>query len=131
MCAVHDLNERMVYATMNLQMRGTLSLYQRLSKFPFGNTIFSWGVSLRAPYFASIHPLIIDLRPGYCRVRIRDRRSIRNHIGSIHAGAMCTLSELVGEGWVRSADVDGLIEALMRGNAHRIFSYKETLQHWR
>jgi uncharacterized protein (TIGR00369 family) len=77
-------------------MRGTLLLYQRLSTLPFGNTIFSWGVSFRAPYFASIHPFVVDLRPGYCQVKIRDRRAIRNHIGSIHAGAMCTLSELVG-----------------------------------
>ncbi len=77
-------------------MNSTLSLYTRLSKFPLGNAIFTKGLTLRAPYFGSIHPLVVDLRPGYCQVRIKDRRSIRNHIGTIHAGAMCTLSELVG-----------------------------------
>jgi len=77
-------------------MNRTLSLFQRLSKFPLGNAIFSKGVTLYAPYFANIHPLVVDLRPGYCETRIKDRRSIRNHIGSVHAGAMCTLSELVG-----------------------------------
>ena len=77
-------------------MNSTLRLYRQLSKYPLGNAIFSKGVTLRAPYFASIHPLVIDLRPGNCEVRIKDRRSIRNHIGSVHAGAMCNLSELVG-----------------------------------
>lgn len=77
-------------------MNSTLRLFRKLSKFPLGNAIFSKGVSLRAPYFASIHPLVVDLRPGTCEVRIKDRRSIRNHFGSVHAGAMCNLSELVG-----------------------------------
>jgi acyl-coenzyme A thioesterase PaaI-like protein len=77
-------------------MMSTLSLYKQLSKFPFGQYIFSKALAFRAPYFASIKPLITELRPGYCRVEINDRRAIRNHIGSINAGAMCTLSELTG-----------------------------------
>ncbi|MFT6267067.1 MAG: hypothetical protein ACJAWS_003233 [Oleiphilaceae bacterium] len=74
----------------------TLSLYKQLSKLPFGQYIFSKALAFRAPYFSSIKPLIKELRPGYCRVEINDRRAIRNHIGSINAGAMCTLSELTG-----------------------------------
>lgn len=77
-------------------MNRTLSLYQKLTKFPLGKLIFSKGVAFRAPYFASIHALVTELRLGYCRAMIKDRRSVRNHIGSIHAGAMCTLSELTG-----------------------------------
>ena len=57
---------------------------------------FSKALAFRAPYFSSIKPLITELRPGHCRVEMKDRRSIRNHIGSINAGAMCTLSELTG-----------------------------------
>jgi len=74
----------------------TLSLYERLSKLPFGQYLFSKALAFRAPYFSSIKPRITALRPGYCRVEINDRRAIRNHIGSINAGAMCTLSELTG-----------------------------------
>jgi len=77
-------------------MNSTLSLYHRLIKIPWGKAIFTRGLTLRAPYFASIHPLVAELRPGHCTVKMKDRRSVRNHIGSIHAGAMCTLSELTG-----------------------------------
>jgi acyl-coenzyme A thioesterase PaaI-like protein len=74
----------------------TFALYKKLTKLPFGHYVFSKALTFRAPYFSSIKPLITELRPGYCRVEINDRRAIRNHIGSINAGAMCTLSELTG-----------------------------------
>jgi len=77
-------------------MSNTLNLYERFTRFPLGSFLFSRALTFRAPYFSSISPHITDLRPGYCRVGIKDRRSIRNHIGSIHAGALCTLSELTG-----------------------------------
>jgi acyl-coenzyme A thioesterase PaaI-like protein len=77
-------------------MNKTLSLYQSCAKFPLGKITFSKGLTFRVPFFASIRPKITDLHPGHCRVKIKDRRSIRNHIGSINAGALCTLSELAG-----------------------------------
>jgi acyl-coenzyme A thioesterase PaaI-like protein len=77
-------------------MSGTLTLYERFKRFPLGNILFSRALSFRAPYFSTIHPYVTDLRSGYCRVEIKDRRSIRNHLGSVHAGALCTLSELTG-----------------------------------
>jgi len=77
-------------------MSNTLALYQRYSRWPFGNRLVSAALGIRAPYFSTIHPLILELAPGLCKVQIKDRRSIRNHFGTIHAGAMCTLSELAG-----------------------------------
>ena len=77
-------------------MTSTLALYERFARFPFGTVLFSKALSLRAPYFSTIHAHVTHLRPGYCRAEIKDRRSIRNHLGTIHAGALCTLSELVG-----------------------------------
>ena len=77
-------------------MTSTLSLFQRFSRFPLGTLLFSKALTLRAPYFSTIHPHITQLRPGYSCVEIKDRRSIRNHMGTIHAGALCTLSELAG-----------------------------------
>jgi acyl-coenzyme A thioesterase PaaI-like protein len=77
-------------------MSATLSLYVQFSKYPMGNTLFSKALSFRAPYFSTIHPRVTELRSGHCTVEIKDRRSIRNHLGSIHAGALCTLAELTG-----------------------------------
>ena len=77
-------------------MRSTLTLYEQFSRYPLGSVILSKALAFRAPYFSTIHPHVTRLRPGYCRIEIKDRRSIRNHLGTIHAGALCTLSELTG-----------------------------------
>lgn len=77
-------------------MNKTLNLYKQISKYPLGNYIFTKGLTFRAPYFSTIHPLVTVLSSGLCKVEIKDRRSVRNHLGTINAGAMCTLSELTG-----------------------------------
>lgn len=77
-------------------MSRTLALYEKITKFPLGNIVFSRALAFKAPYFSTIHPLVTDLRSGCCTTEINDRRSIRNHLGTIHAGALCTLSELTG-----------------------------------
>ena len=77
-------------------MSTTLALYERFKKYPLGNLLISKALAFRAPYFSTIHPHVTQLRPGYSRVEIKERRSIRNHLGTINAGALCTLSELTG-----------------------------------
>ncbi len=76
-------------------MKNTLKIYERLSKVPFGNWIFSKLMGIRVPYFSSIYPLITDLRPGLCIAVIKQRRALHNHIGTVHAIALCNLCELV------------------------------------
>lgn len=71
-----------------------LDLYQRLSRFPGGRWLFTRIVCFRAPYFGSIRPLFIDLRPGFSRVSMKKRRSVQNHLGGVHALAMGNLCEL-------------------------------------
>uniref|UniRef100_UPI0032206538 hotdog fold domain-containing protein n=1 Tax=Rudaea sp. TaxID=2136325 RepID=UPI0032206538 len=51
-------------------------------------------ICAKAPYFASIAPLVEELAPGRCAVVLRDRRRVRNHIGTVHAIAMCNAAEL-------------------------------------
>ncbi|NIJ74225.1 acyl-coenzyme A thioesterase PaaI-like protein [Xanthomonas sp. F4] len=50
----------------------------------------------KASYFASIAPRITVLEPGRCEARIAHRRRVNNHIGTVHAIALCNLAELAG-----------------------------------
>ncbi len=73
-----------------------LRLFRRLGGSPSGRWLFSKLICRRAPYFASIAPRIELLEPGRCIVQIRDRRAVRNHIGTVHAIALCNMAELAG-----------------------------------
>jgi acyl-coenzyme A thioesterase PaaI-like protein len=70
------------------------SLYRRITRWPGGHWLFSRAVCWRAPYFATIAPRFVALAPGRCEVRMRDRRRVHNHIGTVHAIALCNLAEL-------------------------------------
>lgn len=77
-------------------MATILERYQNLSRYPGGKFIFAKLVGLSAPFFSKIHPIFIDLRPAYCETQIKDRRSVRNHLGTINAGALCSMAEMTG-----------------------------------
>ncbi len=74
----------------------TLTLWQRFASKPGGKWAFSRLVCFKAPYFGSIHPVFQELRPDYCQIAIRKRRSVLNHIGTVHAIAICNMAELAG-----------------------------------
>jgi len=77
-------------------MSAVINMYQKLSKLPFGKRIFSRLLNAKAPYFKSIKGQILELESGYGKAFLRKRRSVQNHIGTVHAIAMCNLCELVG-----------------------------------
>ncbi len=72
-----------------------LHLWQRLSATTIGRWLFSRLVCFKAPYFSSIHPVFDVLESGRAVARMKKRRSVTNHIGTIHAIAMANLCELV------------------------------------
>ena len=73
-----------------------LETFRRFGGSAPGRWLFSWLVCRRAPYFASIAPRVEELEPGHCVVRLRDRRRVRNHLGTVHAIALCNAAELAG-----------------------------------
>jgi acyl-coenzyme A thioesterase PaaI-like protein len=70
-------------------MPNLLDLWNRASSLPQGRRGFSLMFSRRAPYFATVRPLFIDIRPNYAELRIKKRRGVQNHIGTVHAIALC------------------------------------------
>ena len=71
-----------------------MALYNKVTRFPFGNKIFSVMVSRMAPYFGSIKPLITNLRPHYCECFIKKRNAVHNHIKTVHVIAICNGLEM-------------------------------------
>ncbi len=59
-----------------------------------GNKLFSQKVCEIAPYFATIDPQFVDLHPGYSEVVMPNTREVHNHLGTVHAIAMCNLAEI-------------------------------------
>lgn len=75
-------------------MSQALSLYRRLVSLPGCRWLYGRLICFKAPYFATIAPQFRALEPGRCEVAVRDRRRVHNHIGTVHAIALCNAAEL-------------------------------------
>lgn len=73
-----------------------IKIFNRLEKLPKGKALFSKAVCLKAPYFATISPTFETLQHGLVKVSMPKRRSILNHLNTVHAIAMCNLAEIAG-----------------------------------
>jgi len=88
-------------------MNRLLKIYTQCRKLPFGNHLFSKLVCFNAPYFKTISPVFKELRPGFCEITMKNKRAVQNHICSVHAIAMCNISELTA---------GSMLEATLPGN---------------
>jgi acyl-coenzyme A thioesterase PaaI-like protein len=68
--------------------------WARWKKVPGGPWLFSRLFGVAVPYAAGVRPRILELSPGHARISMNDRRSVRNHLTSIHAVALANLAEM-------------------------------------
>src|ERR1700759_2923721 len=66
-----------------------LSIYRRVHRLPAGDRVFSRLFTLKAPYFGTVKPRFVELRPNYAELTIRKRRRVHNHIKTVHVIAIC------------------------------------------
>ncbi|WP_394129637.1 hotdog fold domain-containing protein [Shewanella maritima] len=80
--------------TMTTKVNKVMALYQKVTKYPFGQQIFSKMVSRMAPYFGTVNPKVTDLKQNRCEVLIKKRKRVQNHIGTVHVIAICNGLEM-------------------------------------
>ena len=71
-----------------------LKAWAQASKYPAGKWLMSKVIARRAPYFASVNPEIIEISENYCKIKIKKRRAVENHIGTVHVIAICNQLEM-------------------------------------
>jgi len=71
-------------------MSQVLSLWRRCTSIPVvGPRVFSIAFAQKAPYFSSVRPRFTVIEPDHAELVVRDRRGVHNHLGTVHAIALC------------------------------------------
>ena len=71
-------------------MSQVLALWRKSSRIPvLGTRAFSFAFGQKAPYFSTVRPRFTVLEPNYAELVIPKRRGVHNHLGTVHAIALC------------------------------------------
>ena len=71
-------------------MSRVLDLHRKLTGIPVvGARVFSFAFSQVAPYFWSVRPRFTVIEPNHAEVVVPKRRRVQNHLGTVHAIALC------------------------------------------
>jgi acyl-coenzyme A thioesterase PaaI-like protein len=71
-----------------------LTWWLRLQRVPAGAVIFSIILRYVVPYSGTLRARVTKLEAGQAELTLKDRRMLRNHLGSIHAMALANFAEL-------------------------------------
>ena len=71
-------------------MSRVVDLHRKATAIPVvGDRLFSFAFSQVAPYFWSIRPRFTVIEPNHAEVVVPKRRRVQNHLGTVHAIALC------------------------------------------
>ena len=70
-------------------MPSTLSLWNLSARLPQGERLFSYAFARKAPYFRTVRPRFTVLEPHRAELVLPKRRAVHNHLGTVHAIAVC------------------------------------------
>ncbi|WP_432476594.1 hotdog fold domain-containing protein [Nocardioides sp. GXQ0305] len=70
-------------------MPSVLATWNTLSRLPRGPRLFSFAFARSAPYFATVRPRFTVIEPNRAELVVPKRRRVHNHLGTVHAIALC------------------------------------------
>lgn len=76
--------------------RSAPAAYRALEKVPLGigQRLFSGAMRLVAPYFTTVPVIVESVESGRAEARMGTRPWTRNHLGTVHAIALCNMAEM-------------------------------------
>ena len=74
-------------------MAGVLDCWKSAKRLPGGRWLFSRRFAARAPYFRTIAPQFTRVERNLVELVLAKRRRILNHVGTVHAIAICNGAE--------------------------------------
>ncbi len=70
-----------------------LNSWAKACAYPGGRTLFHLFIKRLIPYTGALGAEVVELSRGKAVVQLKDRRSVRNHLSSVHAMALANLAE--------------------------------------